>query len=133
MPLALAIAGSIFVLGSWATYVATIPKGNVPVRPIGHLIIQFGGVGLALVAIALWMRDGGAPGVAVIPPAAFAIMMGLAFPLLLTQRKTPVGNIKVKLGDTLLPFATQTSDGSSFHTDSLADRRILLKFFRGGW
>lgn len=133
MPLVLAISGFVSVMVAWATYLATIPKGTMPARPIGHLLLQVGGVGLAIAGIAVWMRDGGASGAAVIPSAAVAIMMGLFFPFLLLFRKTPVGNIKVKLGDTLLPFASQTSDGSSFHSDSLAGRRSLLKFFRGGW
>ena len=38
-----------------------------------------------------------------------------------------------RLADTLLPFEATASDGAVFITDSLAGKRTLLKFFRGGW
>ncbi len=130
---AFAAAGFMTVMLAWGTYLATIPGGTVPARPVGTIMLQLTGVGLAITGIAWGMREGGSPGVAVIAPAAFALMMGPFFLFLLTQRKTPVGNIRVKVGDALPPFGTQASDGSAFHTESLAGRRVLLKFFRGGW
>lgn len=131
--IALASAGLLGVLVGWVTYMATIPKGNVPERPIGTLLLTVGGTVAAVTGIAFSFQDGGSPGFAVGIPAAFAVMLGPMFPFLLTLRKTPVGDIKVKVDDSLLPFATQTSDGRAFHTDELADKRTLLKFFRGGW
>jgi len=126
-------AGFAAVFVAWVTYLSTIPSGKVPVRPVGSIIGQVVGIGLAVSAIVWSFRDGGSPGVAVIVPAAFALMMGLAFLYLLTQRKTPVGDLRVKVGDMVLPFEATTSDGAGFHTDSLAGKRTLLKFFRGGW
>ncbi len=131
--IALASGGFLSVLVGWVTYMATIPKGNVPERPVGAILLTLGGAIVAIAGIVLGFQDGGSPGVAVVIPAAFALMMGPLFPFLLTLRKTPVGNIKVKIGDSLLPFSAQTSDGSAFHTDEFAGKRILLKFFRGNW
>jgi len=51
----------------------------------------------------------------------------------LTQRKTPIGDIKVEVGDTLLPFTATNSDGEAFSSEALIGKRTLLKFFRGGW
>ena len=68
-----------------------------------------------------------------IAPAAFALMMGLGLFYLFSIRKTPIGDLKVSLGDTLLPFEATTSEGVAFKSDELAGKRILLKFFRGGW
>ena len=126
-------AGFVAVMAAWGTYLATIPSGRVPARPVGWIIVQLIGIGLAVSAIALSFQDGGSPGVAVIVPAGFALMMGPFFLWLLTQRKTPIGDLKVKVGDQLLAFAETTSDGTGFHTESLAGKRTLLKFFRGGW
>jgi len=126
-------AGFVAVMAAWGTYLATIPSGRVPARPVGWIIVQLIGIGLAVSAILWSFRHGGSPGVAVIVPAAFALMMGLLFLWLLTQRKTPIGDLKVKVGDQLLAFAATTSDGTGFHTESLAGKRTLLKFFRGGW
>jgi len=126
-------AGLVAVLVAWVTYLATIPSGKVPVRPIGTIVLQLVGVGLAIAAVVWSFSEGGAPGPAVIIPAAIALMMGSTFFYLLTQRKTPIGDLKVAVGDTLLRFEAPASDGSRFNTDSLAGKRTLLKFFRGGW
>jgi hypothetical protein len=60
-------------------------------------------------------------------------MMASTFFYLLSLRKTPVGDLKVKVGDSLLPFEATASDGTRFYTDSLAGKKTLFKFYRGGW
>ena len=129
----LSAAGFLMVMTAWVTYLATIPSGRVPARPVGAIILQLAGIVLAVSAVVWSFRDGGAPGAAVIVPAVFALMMGSTFFYLLSLRKTPIGDLKVEVGDTLLPFEATASDGAVFNTDSLAGKRTLLKFFRGGW
>ena len=129
----LSAAGFLMVMTAWVTYLATIPSGRVPARPVGAIILQLAGIVLAVSAVVWSFRDGGAPGAAVIVPAVFALMMGPTFFYLLSLRKTPIGDLKVEVGDTLLPFEATASDGAVFTTDSLAGKRTLLKFFRGGW
>lgn len=126
-------AGLIMVLAAWGTYLATIPGGKVPARPIGTIILQLAGIALAASAVIWSLRAGEPLGVAVIVPAFFALMMGSTFFYLLSLRRTPIGDLRVKIGDTLLPFEALASDGTAFKTDSLAGKRTLLKFFRGGW
>ena len=131
--IAMSATGLIAVLVAWVTYLATIPSGKVPTRPVGAISLQAAGIILGLAAIVWSFRDGGAPGAPVIISAVVAVMMGLTFFYLLSLRKTPIGDLKVEVGDALLPFAATASDGVRFHTDSLAGKRTLLKFFRGGW
>ena len=133
MAVGMSVAGFVVVMGTWAAYLAKIPGGTVPRRPIGSIILQCVGIGLAVSAIVWSFQGSGKAGVAVIAPAAFALMMGAAFLWLLTQRKTPIGDLKVEVGDKLLSFDATTSEGVTFHTDELAGKRTLLKFFRGGW
>jgi hypothetical protein len=131
--LEMALAGVVVVMGTWISYLVAIPRNKVPVRPLGSIIMQCLGIGLAISAILGRDQNSGLSVVAVIIPATFAMMMGLIFLWLLTQRKTPIGQIKIKIGDKLLPFEATTSEGARFHTDELAGKRILMKFFRGGW
>ena len=126
-------AGFAAVMIAWGTYLATIPSGKVPARPVGWIVLQLVGIAMAVSAIVWSMQDSGSPGLAVILPAVLAVMMGSTFFYLLSQRKTPVGDLKVKVGDQLPAFAVNNSDGSEFHSTSLAGKRTLLKFFRGGW
>ena len=102
-------------------------------RPVGYIALQGLGAGLGVAGLVLALRGGGSPGVAVIGTAAFAMMMAGFFLYLLSQRKTPVGDIRVAVGDTMLPFTARTAEDTQFHSDELAGRRILFKFFRGGW
>ena len=126
-------AAAVVVMGTWGKYLSTIVKGTVPARPVGSVILQLLGICLAVAALVWSFRDGGSPGAAVIAPGALALMMGSFFLWLLSQRKTPVGDLKVAVGDKLLSFESTTSYGALFNTDSLAGNRTLLKFFRGGW
>ncbi len=126
-------AGSfVFVMAVVVNYFSKIADGKI--RPeIGGFVVQIF-LGLALVAAATVVAvQDGALGAAVIAPAAFATMLCLMLFYFLSIRKTPVGDLKVKVGDRLLAFEAKTSEALPFHTDELADRRILLKFFRGGW
>ncbi len=131
--LGMSLASFVVVIGTWVLYFAKIPRNKVPVRPVGSVLLQCTGIALAVITIVEWGQNSGLFGAVIIIPAALAMMMGLFFLWLLTQRKTPIGDLKVKVGDRLLPFETTTSEGASFHTDELAGQRILMKFFRGGW
>jgi len=106
---------------------------KVPVNPTGSKVLQSIGIGLGGSAIILNFQGIESSGLVFLIPAVFAVLMGGGFFWLLAQRKTPVGDLKVKVGDKLFPFAATTSEGAKFHSDELVGKRILLKFFRGGW
>lgn len=64
------------------------------------------------------------------------IAISIAFFLygrLRTLRQTPIGDIRVQVGDKMLPFSALTPDGVQFQSDELLGRRVLFKFFRGAW
>lgn len=129
--LALAGAGFATVLTSWVTYMATVPSGKVPLRPYGHLTAQALGAGLAVAGIASAASTSGA----LVPTlmAAPALTLAAMFGYLYTQRATPIGTLRVAVGDSLRPFTALTPDGETFNATSLQGRRVLLKFFRGHW
>lgn len=131
--LGMSVLGFGVVMGTWIAYFATVPRGKVPVWPLGSIIMQCVGIGLAVSAIVWSLQGGTSTRVAVVIPGAFALMMGLFFLWLLSIRKTPIGDLKVKVGDKLIPFKAMTSEGAELHTDELMGKRILFKFFRGGW
>jgi hypothetical protein len=127
-------AGALVVSVSvWALYLATIPGGRVPVRPVGSVVFQIVAIGLGVGAIAWSLREGDSPGGAVIAPSSVGVFMGGLFLFILSLRKTPVGELKVKVGDSLLPFSATTAEGLAFDSGALAGQRTLLKFFRGSW
>lgn len=127
-----ALIGSGIVLGSWVTYMATVPSGKVPARPYGHLTAQAAGGLLALWGIA----SAAGTEVGLVQPAlagSAALSMSGLFFFLYSQRATPVGKLTVAVGQPLRHFTALTGDGTKFDSDSIAGRRVLLKFFRGHW
>ena len=60
------------------------------------------------------------------------ITAGLFF-YLFSIRHTPLGDIRVALGDPLPAFSALTPSGAPFSSAELAGQRVLLKFFRGHW
>jgi hypothetical protein len=135
MALGLSVASCALVLTTVVLYFRTVPEGHV--RPeITDLVVKML-AGLALAATAIgWQLTAGAGVVGTLivgAPAAFAMMLATMLLYFLSQRMTPVGDLKVSVGDPLLAFSAATAEGTPFHTDQLAGKRTLLKFFRGGW
>lgn len=130
-PLAFAGAGFATVLTSWVTYMATVPSGKVPLRPYGHLAAQALGAGLAVTGIATAVSTGGVlvPALVASPALTLAGMFGYLY----SQRATPIGHLRIAVGEPLRPFTALTPEGSTFDAASLQGRRVLLKFFRGHW
>ena len=92
----MAASSFVLVMGTFVAYMAKIPRSQVPVWPLGSIILQCVGLVLAVSAI-LWSLLGsgsgasGSSGAAVFIPATLALMLSLAFLWLLSQRKTPIG------------------------------------------
>ena len=127
-------AGSFgWTLGTVVAYLRTIPRNTVPVEVTSLRIKLVLGMALGAAAIAWSLHSSGSVSAIVIAPVAFAAMLASFILWLLSQRKVPAGDLQVKLGDKLLAFAASSSEGSAFHSDELAGKRTLLKFFRGGW
>jgi membrane glycosyltransferase len=129
----LSVAGALSVLLGWTVYFSKVYRNATPRRPVGTLILEVGGSICAGVGLSLAVAEGGWPGLAVLAPATFALIMGPFFPAILSQRKTPVGKLQVAEGDEMLAFKALTSTGRSFSSEELQGRRVLFKFFRGGW
>ena len=128
----LSVVSFVWVLVTVVAYFAQVPQGRVRPQVAGLVTRLLIGIGLAAAAVAWGIRSDSA-GPAVIVPALFATMLAAMVLWLLTQRKTPVGDLRVKVGDKFLAFGATTAEGARFHSDELANKRTLLKFFRGGW
>ena len=128
-----ALIGFAVTLGSIILYFRTIPRGTVPEK-VGGFASRLGvGVAISAIAVYLGVTGDGRAGFLVYLPAGLGLFFGLFILWVLTQRKTPLGDIKVKVGDEILPFSATTSDGTPFDSSELSGKRVLLKFFRGGW
>lgn len=131
MPLALSVAGFTAILVAWLGYLARIPKEKVPVRPVGTLALLAVGVVLVAVALGLGAKSGLSGGVTAISASAGAL--ALFFVYLLRQAPLPDGELVVSVGDRLPAFEALDGDNNRFDSATLAQKRILLKFFRGSW
>ena len=128
-----ALAGFGIVMGTLTLYFATIPRGTVPVKVSGFAVRLVLGVALAAVGIYLGLTGAATSGALVYVPAVLALLFGGFILWILPQRHTPLGDIKVAEGDQIIPFKALTTDGKPFDSSELAGKRVLFKFFRGGW
>jgi peroxiredoxin len=125
--------GLLLTFAGIGVYFAKLMKNKVPVFPFGLIISLLGAIILG--AYALWLVIP-APVLAVLPVAVLAgmaIFVSVFFLWVISQKNTPIGNIKVTVGDSLIPFTVNAADGSVFSTGDLAGKRVLLKFYRGSW
>jgi len=128
-----ALIGFTIVMVTLILYFRTIPRGTVPEK-VGGLVAKLA-VGVALSALGLYLglTGEGSVGAVTYILALMGMFFGGFILWVLPQRRTPLGDIKVKVGDTLLPFTAVTSDGTQFDSSELSGKRTLLKFYRGGW
>ncbi len=130
--LCMALGGLVFVMTTVINYFRGIAEAKVT-REIGGFATKLGlGIALALGSIG-WAYQSGDLGALVLAPSILSTMVAGGVLWLLSQRKTPIGDLRVQVGDQLLAFEASKADGSRFHTEDLAGQRTLLKFFRGGW
>lgn len=125
--------GLLSTLFGVAVYFAKVKQNRPPVRPFALITALLGGIVLGSTAIFLAVP---ASVMSVLPIAllsAMPIFMGLLFLWLFSQRHTPIGDIKVRIGDQILPFKVQASDGKTFTAQDLKGKRTLFKFYRGSW
>ena len=119
--LGISVGSFVWVMGFIVAYFKKVPQAKLTADITGFTFQLVVGIGLAVTAL-VWSSQSGSLGVAVIVPAVLATMMASMILWLLTLRKTPVGDIKVKVGDKLLAFEALTSEGTEFHTDELAGK-----------
>jgi len=128
-----ATIGFTIVLVSIVLYFRTIPRGTVPKNVGGFRAKLVAGVALSALGVYLGLTGEGSAGLLTYLPAGLGIFFGGFILWVLTQRKTPLGEIKVSEGDKLPAFSATTPQGVKFDSDELSGKRTLLKFFRGGW
>jgi peroxiredoxin len=128
----LALASFMVVFGFVFRYLRTIPRGKVPVS-VTPFVLQLG-TGLVMGLAALYFAVTGDGNVGFVwLPLVLALLMSSFLLWVLSQREIPLGDIKVVVGDKLLPFNAIGSDGQPFSSEQLVDKRTLFKFYRGGW
>ena len=129
--ISLAILGLASTLTGLVSYFSKLQKNNAPKIPVVLITAFLLGLIFSGFAIALSQT--------ILAEVLASIVLGITafissvLGFFLVQSKTPVGDIKVKVGDHILPFQTQTFENTLFTTDNLQGQRTLLKFYRGAW
>lgn len=66
-------------------------------------------------------------------PAVITVFLSSFLLYLLSKRKTPVGDLKVNVGDHFLSFDALTNSNTPYTANDFLGKRTLLKFYRGSW
>ncbi len=127
MSLPLALTGFAVVNGAMIHYFATIAKERVPVDVRPHSA-AFGAGGLLGLAGII-----AGPSAATLALGIMAASTGGFLLWLISQRRTPDGELIAKIGETLPDLSAPNQDGEQVRIADLRGRRVLLKFYRGHW
>ena len=128
-----ALLGLLSTLTGFALYFSKAKKNSAPKTPVGVTIGLLVGLFLGAHALSLFGGLSLLLKIAVVLPFIFTLLLGSVFFFFLLQKNPPLNEIKVKQGDSLLPFKSSDANGHFFASDDLAGKRVLLKFYRGSW
>jgi len=99
-------------------------KVDIPSSPYLFQLSWAAGLVLGLIAI-----QGGSDSAA----ANWAVGVALVLLYLSFTGAQKAGASAIKVGEKIPDFVGVDSDGNAFNSDSLENRRILIKFFRAHW
>ena len=112
-------------------YLGKMKQSKTPQKPIGLIVSML--LGLCLGGYAVSLPSSTLETILAGIPFGFTVFIAVMLSFLLLQKKAPLGDIKVKVGDFIIPFKADTFEGNIFSTEALKGKRTLLKFFRGSW
>ncbi|MGI2960229.1 peroxiredoxin family protein [Vibrio alginolyticus] len=115
------------------SYFSKVKKRQTPKMPLLFISSLVVGSILGLSALSVTATSPSWSSAVVVLLASLPIMMSVVFYKTFKESKSPLGDIQVQVGDTILPYAATRANGSAFTHEELKGQRILLKFFRGSW
>ncbi|REL32535.1 peroxiredoxin family protein [Thalassotalea euphylliae] len=124
----LAIIGFVLLNLAMVHYFAKVKQSKTPRAPLLLIVGMVVSSLLSLVALANHTFTADLASITIALLAFNNLSTSALFSYFLATRKTPLGDIRVKVGDQLLPFANE-----QFDTGELAGKRTLIKFYRGSW
>lgn len=133
LALTFSIVSLLVLLGGVSVYFSKLLKNTVPESPIGLLLSLFMAILGAGYSLYLAIPDVFLNLLPIVVFAGFTLFFSCFLLFLLSIRKTPVGHLKVSIGDTFLPFEIHSNKNIPFTDNDLIGKRTLLKFYRGSW
>ncbi|MEH6597299.1 MAG: peroxiredoxin family protein [Colwellia polaris] len=131
--LTISLVGLIIMLTGIALYFSKLIKNKVPKLPIGLFFCLSVGVLTGLYSLYLAIPNAFLSVLPIAIPAVFTVFIGSFFIFVFLNKNTPLGDIKVSIGDKLIPFETKTAADTIFSSEQFKGKRTLLKFYRGSW
>jgi peroxiredoxin len=133
LALLISLTGLIVLILGITVYFYKLIQNKVPKTPIGLFFSIFVATTSAIYGLYLSIPNEIINVLPIAVPAILSIIISSLFLFVFMNKKTPLGNIKVKIGDSIIPFQSTSAQGHAFSQEDLKNKRILLKFFRGSW
>jgi hypothetical protein len=120
----LGLVGIVIVLASAGRWFWRSWKVDIPKTPRVFQALFLLGLICGAISLYLGLDD---------PFAGWAVGIALVLIYLTATGAQRVDGDMIEVGDKIPAFSAQDDDGNTFNMESLAGRRVLLKFFRGHW
>ena len=131
MTIIFSILGVVSTVTGLVLYMKKVKNNQAPKVPVA-LIISFI-VSFYLGFYALELSEELSETIIVSILFGLTTFAALFFSFILLNKNTPIGDIKVTVGDNILSFKSTDFTGKEFNSESLRGKRTLLKFYRGSW
>jgi O-antigen ligase len=120
----LGLVGIVILLASAGRWFWRAWKVDIPKTPRVFQALFLLGLICGAISLYLGLDD---------PFAGWAVGIALVLIYLTATGAQRVDGDMIEVGDKIPAFSAQDDDGNTFDMESLAGRRVLLKFFRGHW
>lgn len=124
------VIGFMLLMLALAHYFSRLKQNKTPKTPVFLIFSMTVGSLLSLWSIGLLINEPTSIVTmsVVVLLGTFTLLISAVFVFFLATKATPIGNIKVSVGEQMLTFKTDNFDSAS-----LLGKRTLLKFYRGSW
>jgi len=127
----LAVIGLLTSFLGIVLYMRKVKQNRTPKTPVALGLFMI--LGLVIEGYAVSITTNILGTISTLIPLSLSGILALMLGYFLLNKNTPIGNIQVKVGDSVLPFEVATSVGNTFNSEQLKGKRTLLKFYRGSW
>lgn len=133
MVLITTLAGFIATAIGIGLYFVKVKRNETPKTPVALYVGLVLGIVIGSYGLVLASAQSTIAVVLSALPLTISTFFFLVLTFFLIQKKPPLGDIKIKVGDSMLPFTVKNHSNEDFSSEQFIGKRTLFKFYRGSW
>lgn len=133
MVLIITLLGLLASVIGLSLYFRKVKRNQTPKKPVALYTGLLLGIAIGSYGVVLASAESTIAIVLSALPLFLALFFFSVLTFFLIQKKPPLGDIKIKVGDSMLPFNVKNHSNEDFSSEQFIGKRTLFKFYRGSW